>query len=50
MPHTQALASTHMSDELQNVFQAVIWVVNCVKKGSIRARLFAKLCDGMAMP
>jgi len=41
MPH---LASRNISEELQTVFQAVITVVNYVKNGQLRGRLFAKLC------
>jgi hypothetical protein len=41
----QAIASRNMSAELQSVLNAIIGVVNYVKKSPLRERFFATLCD-----
>jgi hypothetical protein len=48
MLNKQALASKHLSPEVEKLLQMVINIANNVRTRSLKARMFARLCEEMA--
>uniref|UniRef100_A0A8C1LJ55 DUF4371 domain-containing protein n=2 Tax=Cyprinus carpio TaxID=7962 RepID=A0A8C1LJ55_CYPCA len=45
MIHRQALASKHLSDELNETMKTVVKIVNFIKARPVNKRIFAELCE-----